>query len=382
MSEPERDVCGQVWAYYCQEAQSEADIIRNSFTFLLQNDSQAISFSEFRDTMLSTGNPLTEGEVRTFFSLCDDESDGILRLDEFLKVTFALHMCEYSQVNTTACLTDVTVQVLYSQPSLDVSLTRMCDTKHDRPEVIRDVSAKCSRGRPQSSASSISARSTSRPPAAAPQLKTQLREQCAVLPVDVRPPCELSQSAQSAVSQADSLGLQSTFEVLLEDSEKADYASKTTPTTNFGSTSIGHGIATESGGLKTDHSELEKIWKLKDCANTQHGGRENLAIDQQSMLTTNYGVATLCTCHGHASCGTGAGPDLIPCGSTHSSDPKFSPRETHASPGEPLLPGLTAGQPVTFSTLPSLPSEIHRKLEAMSAQTLPTLIRKGNFDSS
>lgn len=72
--------------FYCQEALSEAEIIRNSFTFLLQNDSQAISFSEFRETMMSTGNPLTDSEVRRFFALCDDESDGILRIDEFLKV--------------------------------------------------------------------------------------------------------------------------------------------------------------------------------------------------------------------------------------------------------------------------------------------------------
>lgn len=56
---------------------------------MLQNDSQAISYSEFRDIMMSTGNPLSDVEFRRFFALCDDESDGILRLDEFLKVLVA-----------------------------------------------------------------------------------------------------------------------------------------------------------------------------------------------------------------------------------------------------------------------------------------------------
>lgn len=51
---------------------------------------------------MSTGNSLTDAEIRRFFALCDDESDGILRLDEFLKVIF-VHVGACSWLRKRMC---------------------------------------------------------------------------------------------------------------------------------------------------------------------------------------------------------------------------------------------------------------------------------------
>lgn len=75
----------QVWAYYCQEAKSEGEVISRAFTFFLPNDCQSMSYSDFKEVMTDLGAPLTPEEVDRFFALEDDESDGILRLDEFMK---------------------------------------------------------------------------------------------------------------------------------------------------------------------------------------------------------------------------------------------------------------------------------------------------------
>lgn len=45
-----------------------------------------MSYSDFKEILTEIGEALTPEEVDRFFSLVDDESDGILRLDEFMKV--------------------------------------------------------------------------------------------------------------------------------------------------------------------------------------------------------------------------------------------------------------------------------------------------------
>lgn len=64
----------------------EGELISRAFTFFLPNDCQSMSFSDFKEIMTDIGDALTPEEVDRFFSLVDDESDGILRLDEFMKV--------------------------------------------------------------------------------------------------------------------------------------------------------------------------------------------------------------------------------------------------------------------------------------------------------
>jgi Ca2+-binding EF-hand superfamily protein len=53
----------QLWAYYCHEAQSERELISRAFTFFLPDDCQTMSYSDFREVMTETGDPLSLEEV-------------------------------------------------------------------------------------------------------------------------------------------------------------------------------------------------------------------------------------------------------------------------------------------------------------------------------
>jgi Ca2+-binding EF-hand superfamily protein len=63
-----------------------------AYTWLLmraaitQEGSEAMTYSTFNNIVTETGNPLSDADVKEFFTLVDDEHDGLVRLDEFMKV--------------------------------------------------------------------------------------------------------------------------------------------------------------------------------------------------------------------------------------------------------------------------------------------------------
>ena len=59
----------QVWAYYCQEAKNEGEVISGAFTFFLPTDCQSMSYSDFKEIMTEIGDALSPEEVDRFFAL-------------------------------------------------------------------------------------------------------------------------------------------------------------------------------------------------------------------------------------------------------------------------------------------------------------------------
>eukprot|EP00892_Ulva_mutabilis_P000563 jgi/Ulvmu1/10507/UM064_0045.1 len=343
----------EVWAYYCQEAQSEADIIRSSFTFLLQNDSESMSFSEFYDIMMSTGNPLAEEDIQRFFSLCDDESDGILRLDEFIKV-------------------------LYNQPSLDMSLTRMSDTRQDRPEFIRDMFAKSSRVQRRSLASSIRVQSLSRPSTVVSTLDTQLKEHCTIDPGGDHQSRRAIQPRQVDVAGASRVCGPPTFEAIVEDvwEEPGREMSSAEASTGQPCRQAVHDLLLEA--RQCDHAETEPTCSSE----SQVGQMQSLHGSVMAMpdLTDMSEPVMAASCEFQAQRTCGAGTGSIPGRSQGHASVQHS--GTAASPDRSHPPDITLRRPKALVDLPSLPSQIHRKLEEMSARTLATPIRSYNHGSS
>lgn len=53
---------------------------------MVQDDSMSLSYSAVRTILTSTGFPLTQQEVIEFFHIVDEDQDGMLHIDELMKV--------------------------------------------------------------------------------------------------------------------------------------------------------------------------------------------------------------------------------------------------------------------------------------------------------
>jgi hypothetical protein len=105
----------------------------------------SLSYSDFRSILTQTGEPLKQKEVWEFFQIVDEDQDGMLHIEELMKVS-RLFTLSHSSIGArlrrlpatinhrtlTVQLTSVAfVQVVYSPPDDDMSLTTLYDAATD-----------------------------------------------------------------------------------------------------------------------------------------------------------------------------------------------------------------------------------------------------------
>jgi hypothetical protein len=73
-------------------------IRRESEVVILQDDSMSLSYSAVRAILTSSGDPLSQQDVAEFFRIVDEDQDGMLHIQELMKVQ---HSC---WLTITRCL--------------------------------------------------------------------------------------------------------------------------------------------------------------------------------------------------------------------------------------------------------------------------------------
>lgn len=265
--------------------------------------------------------------------------------------------------------------MLYSQPSLDMSLTRMTDTKHDNHQIVHDIFAYSPRKQRRSLVSSKSAQSRKRSIATLDTIGNGVHKGSNMDQVNA--------AAAATVLHPSNRLAGSSCATHAQDSGDREEACRL----KFSAASLGDSNGTAHSTLSQDHARPGQP-ETSTCAavwNTSSGS-------VQSPPYTGYRTSTNLVTE---TCGS----DNVHPAETHSlpvpdADCRSVIKESHhnevghgASMGESPISADVASRILNQAAgrhmpLAALPSTIHRKLEAMSARALPTPLSRHNTESS
>ena len=259
------------------------------------------------------------------------------------------------------------LQVLYNQPSLDMSLTRMSDSKHDH-QVIHALFDNSNRMQRRSLASSIGARTRSKPSVMASVVGAQLKEKGAQLSVDAS---HLCRAGQFKICEAVSTSIQ------------AQSIEATVPHEACGQT-YANSAATESAGI-IQFITTER--RINNLIATDFGCQDTCCTHTQPPVHAEALVVACLGAKDQAGCGLAKEFNcqehaFAECPLTQSREQSDDPRAMDrviALLDKPMATGL---QPRWHMPLAALPSQIHRKLEAMSARNLAKPTKSQEQDSN